>query len=376
MELKIAENVKRLRVQRGLTQESLAEILGIASQTVSKWECGDGYPDITTLPLIANFFDVSVDDILGMSEIRDEARIKEAYARVLELQMQGAANEPEVRQILRELSHEFPRDYDVQLRYAERLLRYPAHNKPELVRESIAIIERVLDECRKSGLRHEANSMQITAYTLLGENETAAALAEKLPDLNQSRESVLYNLVMRHQANLSERLSATRKYAAQLATLLYAPFQVLINTTLTGGDSVTDGGLTDAELIRLLHMEVPLYMMTNMQYELDKESNDEQLNFTTAINCQRFTAFYATRDIEKALFYLEKHVEFSLLRSKYPHGGTRIAGVDADGAPILERYEMTADEFVEHQYATEIFDPIRNHPRFLAAIERLKEHER
>ena len=65
MELNFGQNIKRLRRARDLTQEALADALGVSAQSVSKWECAYGYPDITQLPAIANFFGVTVDAILG-----------------------------------------------------------------------------------------------------------------------------------------------------------------------------------------------------------------------------------------------------------------------------------------------------------------------
>lgn len=65
MELNFGENIKRLRKSRDLTQEALADALGISAQSVSKWECAYGYPDITQLPAIANFFGVTIDELLS-----------------------------------------------------------------------------------------------------------------------------------------------------------------------------------------------------------------------------------------------------------------------------------------------------------------------
>ena len=50
MNLRIGENIRRLRRERNLTQEEVAAHLGISFQSVSKWERCDGYPDITMLP--------------------------------------------------------------------------------------------------------------------------------------------------------------------------------------------------------------------------------------------------------------------------------------------------------------------------------------
>ena len=56
MTIYIGENIKRLRLQKELTQEILAEFLGISFQSISRWERGESYPDITMLPVIASFF--------------------------------------------------------------------------------------------------------------------------------------------------------------------------------------------------------------------------------------------------------------------------------------------------------------------------------
>lgn len=69
MNLLIGENIKRMRRERNLTQEEMSAHLGISFQSISKWERGDGYPDITMLPALANYFGISIDQLLGMSEI-------------------------------------------------------------------------------------------------------------------------------------------------------------------------------------------------------------------------------------------------------------------------------------------------------------------
>ena len=77
MNLLIGENIKRIRRERDLTQEEVAAHLGISFQSISKWERGDGYPDITMLPALANYFKISVDELLGMSEIEKNDKYDE-----------------------------------------------------------------------------------------------------------------------------------------------------------------------------------------------------------------------------------------------------------------------------------------------------------
>lgn len=71
VKLKIAE----LRKNKGIGQQDLAEVLGESFQSVSKWETGATMPDITLLPAIAEYFNVSVDELLGLKPLRQQAYI-------------------------------------------------------------------------------------------------------------------------------------------------------------------------------------------------------------------------------------------------------------------------------------------------------------
>ena len=74
MKVLLSEQLKKLRREKGNTQEDLANHLGITTQAVSKWEREEGYPDITLLPFIASYYNVSVDDLLGVGQIEKEKK--------------------------------------------------------------------------------------------------------------------------------------------------------------------------------------------------------------------------------------------------------------------------------------------------------------
>ncbi len=74
-ELKIPEVILRERRARKLTQEQLAAVLDVSPQAVSNWERG-GYPDITLLPRIANFFGISVDVLIGNDEVTKKEEVE------------------------------------------------------------------------------------------------------------------------------------------------------------------------------------------------------------------------------------------------------------------------------------------------------------
>lgn len=75
MENYIGQTIRELRKERGITQEVLADAMGVSIQTVSKWESGSGYPDILLLGPLAQYFHVSTDVLLGVSPA-DHDRIR------------------------------------------------------------------------------------------------------------------------------------------------------------------------------------------------------------------------------------------------------------------------------------------------------------
>ena len=68
MKLNLGENIRTCRRQMDLTQEQLAERLGVSFQSVSRWENGSTYPDMELLPVLAGVFGVTVDHLLGCTE--------------------------------------------------------------------------------------------------------------------------------------------------------------------------------------------------------------------------------------------------------------------------------------------------------------------
>ncbi len=64
--------IKDLRKKNGFTQEELAGRLGVTYQAVSRWEANGGYPDMEMIPAIANYFNVSIDELFGYSKEREE----------------------------------------------------------------------------------------------------------------------------------------------------------------------------------------------------------------------------------------------------------------------------------------------------------------
>lgn len=195
MNLLIGENIRRLRRERGLTQEEAAAHLGISFQSISKWERGDGYPDITMLPALAHYFDVSVDELLGTNELRKSER----YGEINRLWMENnrAGRHAENTALMRQSLKEYPNDalMLVQLSTSLEKLDGTPEEKRKHLRESIAVQEQILRYSEDNEVRGATMYNICFSYRKNGEHEKALAQARKLPNLYKARENALVYLL-------------------------------------------------------------------------------------------------------------------------------------------------------------------------------------
>ena len=165
MTVYLGENIKKLRREKELTQETLAEFLGVTFQSVSNWERGESYPDITMLPEIAGFFKVSVDELLGVNKAKNEAEITK------ELESYDNLTDKELKlEIINRLKEKFPNDFRVLLRYMFCLVHFK-ENTPENVAKIIAIYENIKQNCNNDKIRISAKRHIIELYKALSEKE-------------------------------------------------------------------------------------------------------------------------------------------------------------------------------------------------------------
>lgn len=141
MNIYFGENLKKLRKSKELTQEALADFLGMSFQAVSKWERGDTYPDITMLPAIASFFGVTVDSLLGTDRIEKEKQVDEYCKKYSILWSEGRV--AEVRDMLKNAIIEFPGNYDLLAKYFNALIH--AQYDDEYLISIKAEVQRVYD---------------------------------------------------------------------------------------------------------------------------------------------------------------------------------------------------------------------------------------
>lgn len=190
MKLQIGEKLKELRYQKNITQDQLAEILGVSGQSVSRWELGICYPDLELLPVIANYFDITLDDLVGMSKIRSEEMRIRIFTEALNFERQEQWDS--AIEVLRNALKTFPSDDELE---TELALVLSKTGKRRDLSEAITLSERVLDRCTAEKLRSTARANLCFLYKAAGLTEKAAAMGRTLPHIWECREVLMPDLV-------------------------------------------------------------------------------------------------------------------------------------------------------------------------------------
>lgn len=188
MEIKIGENIKRLRRERGVTQEQLSEVLNVSCAAISKWETGDTYPDITLLFPLSHYFKVSVDEIMGYDSNIIEYEIKD----VIEQYQNYRSNfkYSEASELIKVARKKYPNDYQIMTRYLFEISGGLADNDPSVLntnREEInKICDTILNGSTDEKIRLEAITIKAKLLHALGNTKEALELLSTFPSFYHS----------------------------------------------------------------------------------------------------------------------------------------------------------------------------------------------
>ena len=188
MTIYINENIKRLRQEKGITQERLAQFLGVTFQSISKWERSESYPDITLLPAIADFFSVSIDELLGVNRSRKEKEISDL------LEQYDNITDDSIRfDFLCKLRDKYPGDFRVMLREMGYFIFFddPFKNTTKIM----SLYETIQHNCVDDKVRICAKRYIANYYKKLSEKEGSGVTFEEcekiikqMPYLRDSQE--------------------------------------------------------------------------------------------------------------------------------------------------------------------------------------------
>ncbi|MBQ8332918.1 MAG: helix-turn-helix transcriptional regulator [Clostridia bacterium] len=206
----IGENIRKLRMREGVTQEKLAEYLGITYQAISKWENNAGLPDISLIVPLSNFFGVSPDVLFGYTAQAEQDDVKQYMAQSAELMKNGRVREDLA--LWRCAAAKYPRSYECLSRlmcalfYTGNAVLLPEEGKDrdDLFEEALLLGQRILDDCTDGELMGIARQIMVYIYSIEGSRcydcEKAAAMAESAQDIHTSRQFLLRCVYDRNSA--------------------------------------------------------------------------------------------------------------------------------------------------------------------------------
>lgn len=219
MTMTIGTKIRELRKRDSRTQEALAEALGITPQAISRWEAGGSYPDVELIPAIANFFHVSIDELFGYNDDREQKiqNIIEEADKVLKstgftLSI-GSLSQKfcDGAERLRAAADEFPNEPRILVRLGDALHKLGWHeyggkakiedgtivddteyNRKNLRwQEAVRVYERLLKSNPSPKEREAAVFSMVRIYSRMGEYEKAQEIANAQSPLGNCREMIL-----------------------------------------------------------------------------------------------------------------------------------------------------------------------------------------
>jgi len=196
--MSIGATIKKLRTARKITQEELASSLGITSKAVSQWECDRTSPDISQIPALCNFFQISADKLLGINLPKSEEEKQDILHRYYELSRKGCLREG--WELLQEGIAKFPNDFSIMIHLSicgDRLCKASecTREEKESIRNQCAVYcKRILDGCTDDFIRHSAVSILCSYYAERGEIHKAEELAGKMPVMVMCQDFLFANI--------------------------------------------------------------------------------------------------------------------------------------------------------------------------------------
>lgn len=359
MTIKIGEKIKELRKKSDVSQERFAEYLGVTAQAVSKWEVEGCYPDIELLPSIANFFNISIDELMRFDTLKNQEKINQIIKKCGPERSKNWFDGTLI-EMLRNATQEFPNNYELLYSLAKTLCltkKTEAENQQNL-RESITICMRVLKDCTDDNLRFGSLRVLARAYRDIGEKEKAIETANKLPQARDSRDLVLPEIL---------EGEAKSNQIVQNIWLLSDMFEYLIEN------------LANTKYKEDSEKRVALFKKLVSFEEILHENNDyiyESLRLR-AVNYWLAEDYMKLRDYDNALCCIERFAEYSIKFDTLSEVST-YTSVIFQGQTCSKNKDLdiktTASDSKIFLLSRKIFTPLCEHKRFKAVIDQLDKH--
>ncbi|MBR4013853.1 MAG: helix-turn-helix domain-containing protein [Clostridia bacterium] len=359
--MSIGSTIKRLRREKNITQEQLAEYLGITSRAISQWECDRTAPDISQLPALCHIFDVSSDLLLGIDIEKNNEEIKKYLTEAAELGNQGKSSERTA--LLREANKRFPRDYKIMERLANAIVCEYSRKGIKEYDEVFDLCNRILSECTDSNIRYVAVETLGVAYDYAGKKDEMLKLAEEMPRARFSYENFM---VYRWEGN--EAVKERQKYIEFLLHELLSMITCLSGHRGDDGKMIFSWG--ERKELRKLELDLVETFFPDGDYQYFAQYAEMVCSFFV-------TDAFGEKDYEKAWYWLNRGADFAIHGDTYdfnaPHTSPILSGY-SDGGWIMEAEGNHSQSMLDWLTTdtSENVAALRSDARYETLVDRLK----
>jgi len=338
------EKFKQLRKTRDLTQEQIADIFHVSPQTVSRWETGANYPDVETLPHIAIFFQITIDELLCTEAIRGEAKAR-GYVRDIRNQLNSGQLENAI-DTARKATKEYPLNHDLQFLLIDALTTDPDDKYKD---EVLLIGERILSN---PNAHLPIKFALVQHYSRWGMKDEAKNIVHTMPEEAWHTQDLALGYVLEGEEWLAnQRLRLVR-------------FRIMLNVLIE--DYAYLAGLSPLEIIECLDTITQIENLTNRL--TNGEEGDSRI--TNAFrNVEIAKQYINAGETEKALLYVENAVQDALHhtnimdKTREEDGGNYFAW----STPRNLCWMLWEDSLAQQE-----FDAVRSVPKFVECVGVLK----
>ena len=357
--MSIGTMIRQLRREKDLTQEQLAEYLGITARAISQWETDRTAPDLSQIPILCNIFNVTADKLLGIDISSKQKKIDEIYNTAYEVASSGD-HEKSIQMWLDGINL-YPDAYKLIGQYIDEIYMYShmLEDKEVHVERALSFIDRIILECTDSWIRNQAISTACKWYPKIGKTEKALELVENLPyftcdDL----------LVYIHTGN--------KKHETWRSNIM-GDFTHAIGDLSEYAKLKDDDGndiFNDDEKIKLCEKQIELFKLF-----FEKE---DYMFFSQYIEIpyRHMAMIYSgNKNEEKTLFCLSEAAEFAVKFDTYDYEGKQeslIARGNIHGGVWLHDCHNRSYDLLDWMQTDSNFDFVRESNEFKQIVETLK----
>lgn len=363
-EINIAKKLVTKRREKGLTQEDIAVYIGVSKASVSKWETGQSYPDITFLPQLAAYFNISIDELMGYEPQMNKEDIKKMYHRL----SSSFANIPfdlvlaECRDLIKKYYSCFPLLVQmVILLINHHMLAEEKKEQEEILNEVVELCVRIRTESDDIWIVKEATSLESACYLMLEQPQNVLnVLGEAIRPMSTDYEYIGQAYQMLGNISKAKEVTQINMFQHLLSLTGATPDYLMLNA-----DNIN-------KIEEILHRTCSIAEV----YDLERLHPNSMLKvyFTAA------QVYSLNMKSENALDMLQKYVDVCTINfSNFSlHGDNFFDLIDgwfADfdlGTNVLRNERVIKESMLEIVISNPKFEFLKGHPRYKNIIAILK----